>query len=92
MAAAPKLNLKDYPSSTYRSHHSDMDFDQIVYAQERDLYGKITMAPWFSELTSMIETHFPESEIRRNLMRDHLRLDLSLSPKVREAIEVCKKD
>ncbi len=75
----------------YTSPHSDMDLNQVAYCEEVAMYSKFRSDEKFNELLKTIKETLPSVDIRRDLMKDHLKLDLQLSPKLASVMERCKK-
>jgi len=75
----------------YTSVHTDMDLNQVVYCEEVAMYSKFKSDEKFNEFIKTIKETLPSVDIRRDLMKDHLKLDLNLSPKLKAVMDRCKK-
>jgi Zn-dependent protease with chaperone function/tellurite resistance protein len=84
-----KPDVQELKMHVYKSVHTDMDLNDIVYDYERDLFTKMESNARFLEIREHVKKHYPEKDMRKVLMRDHLKLDLKLSPKLKEVVHTC---
>ncbi len=85
-----KPSVEELKLFVYQTPHTDLDLNDVVYDYERDLFTKMDNNARFTEIRSHVKKHFPDKDIRKVLMRDHLKLDLKLSPKLKEVVDTCK--
>lgn len=84
-----KPDVQELKLHVYTTPHTDMDLNDIVYDNERDLFTKMENNPRFTEIRNHVKKHYPEVDMRKVLMRDHLKLDLKLSNKLKEVVQTC---
>ncbi len=84
-----KPDVEAFKMHVYLTPHTDMNLNDIVYDYERDLFTKMENNARFAEIRAHVKKHYPEKDMRKILMRDHLKLDLKLSPKLKEVVTTC---
>ncbi len=85
-----KPSVEELKLFVYQTPHTDLNLNDVVYDYERDLFTKMDNNARFTEIRGHVKKHFPDKDMRKVLMRDHLKLDLKLSPKLKEVVETCR--
>ena len=86
-----KPSVQELKLYVYQTPHTELNLNDVVYDYERDLFTKMENNDRFKDIRAHVKKHFPDKDMRKILMRDHLKLDLKLSPKLKEVVDTCVK-